>query len=458
MAELTIEQQRAIATASARARAASSQQEGESTSGDNLQRSMLVPMARNTETGENEWALPKIITGIPDAAKGIYEGLKSVVTAPGDAMSGDLQVMGPDGHVSPEAIARSAEFAATVSPMNPAVRAGDLAVPGLKRAMRPATVEPPTAQALKEAAQEGYESLRNLDARYSSQSISDMATKLENTLYQQGINDKTAPKTIATLRELQKPGEGAFATSSNIETIRRTFGKIGEDFANQTDRNAGKFARGAIDNFLAKPPDGAVLPGAEDAAAQAGRVAANARADYAASKRSGRLNDLQDAAELRAAAANSGQNLGNAIRSRAASVLLNPKASSGFTENELAAIRKVAEGTTGANITRYVGNLLGGGGGLGAGFTATATGLAAAASTGNPYMAAVGAAAPLAGAGSKQLSNIMTERALRAVDAATRKRSPLYQQMLRDAPMEPVAPVATNGFLRSLLLGAQGEN
>lgn len=448
MAELTIEQQRAMAMASARARAAEqgSPEGGEGT----FQRSTILPLGKDTATGEISFAVPGLV-------KDAWEGISSAVTAPGRAMSGELQVMGPDGHVTPEAIAEGANFATVVSPMNPGVRSGDMAIPGVNKAMRPAAVEPPTAQALKDAAKEGYESLRGLDARYSSQSISDMATNLENTLYQQGINDKTAPKTIATLRELQKPGEGAFATSNNIETIRRTFNAIGEDFANPTDRNAGKYVRGAIDNFLAKPPDGAVLPGAEAAASTAARTASDARGNFAASKRSERLNNLQESAELRAAAANSGQNLGNAIRSRAASVLLNPKASSGFTENELAAIRKVAEGTTGANITRYVGNLLGGGGGLGAGFTATATGLAAAASTGNPYMAAVGAAAPLAGAGSKQLSNFMTERALQAVDAATRKRSPLYQQMLRDAPMEPVAPVATNTFLRSLLLSGQQQ-
>jgi hypothetical protein len=399
-----------------------------------------------------------VITEIPNVASNIYEGLKSTVTAPGDAMSGDLQVMGPDGHVTPEAIARSTEFAAAVSPINPMVRAGDRAVPGVLRNVRAATVEPPTAQALKEAAQEGYETLRGLDARYSSKSISDMATGLEVTLAKQGINEKTAPKTIATLRELQSPPEGGFASSSDIETIRRTFGTIGEDFANPTDRNAGKFARGAIDSFLAKPPSGSVLAGSEEAAEIAGRTASDARANYAASKRSGKLTDLGEAAELRAAAANSGQNIGNSIRSRAASVLLNPKARSGFTENELAALRKVAEGTRGQNITRYVGNLLGGGGGLGAGFTAAASGAGAAAATGNPYMAALGVVAPLAGAGSKTISNVMTERALKAVDKTTRMRSPLYEEMQRGAGVEATNPVAATSFLRSLLLAPPEQN
>jgi hypothetical protein len=451
MGEMSLDQQKAIALASARLRAQQAQPASEE---DNLDRSMLLPLAKNKETGSIEFAAPKVITGIPDAIKSVYEGAKSIVTAPGDAMSGDLQVMGPDGNVTPEAIGRSLEFATGVTPMAPGLRAGEAIIPGAKAAFRDLKVAPPTAQELKAASSQGYENLRGLDAQYSSQAVSDIAAKVQRTLEQQGINEKVAPKTFANLRELQSPPEGSFATSSDIETIRRTFGEIGQDFANPSDRNAGKFARGAIDEFLSSPTAGSVLPGSEEAAAQAGKLARTARGDYAASKRAEQLDGLVTAAEDRAGASNSGQNIGNSIRQRAASILASPKLSSGFTDNELGAIRAVARGTIGQNLTRYVGNLLGGGGGLGAAVTG-AIGAAPGLAAGSPMMTAAGVALPAVGAAAKQASNAMTERALAAVNQATRMRSPLYEEMQRTVGREAVAPTREASFLRMLMLGAQ---
>jgi hypothetical protein len=441
---------------------------------DPWQRSLLVPAAKNRETGEVAPALPRIITGIPDAvrgipdavmglpgalmgaAKGVAEGVGDAVTAPGRAMKGELQVMGPDGNVTPEAIGEGLNFAGLAAGVAPGLRAGESIVGG-RGAFRDVKVNPPTAQELKAASADGYETLRGLDAQYSSQAVSDIAAKVQRTLEQQGINEKVAPKTFANLRELQNPPEGSFASSSNLETIRRTFGEIGQDFANPSDRNAGKFARGAIDEFLSRPPDGAVLAGSEEAAAQAGRIASDARGNYAASKRSSQLDGLVTAAEDRAGATNSGQNIGNSIRQRAASILSSPKLSSGFTENELGAIRAVARGTIGQNLTRYVGNLLGGGGGLGAAVTG-GLGAAPGVAAGSPMMTAAGVALPAVGAAAKTVSNVMTEKALAAVNKSTRMRSPLYEEMQRSAGREAVAPTREASFLRMLMLGSQGGN
>ncbi len=167
-------------------------------------------------------------------------------------------------------------------------------------------------------------------------------------------------------------------------------------------------------------------------AAAAGKNLADARANYAAAKRSDSLTGVEDAADLRAAAANSGQNIDNAIRGRLASLLLSPKARSGFNPDEIREIRRVAEGTLARNAVRNTGNLLGGGGGMGAIVTGGAFGGAGIAA-GSPELAALGAAIPAVGVAAKQAGNAMTRGALRKVDEQTRMRSPLYQQLLSEA-------------------------
>ncbi len=393
-----------------------------------------------------------------DSNAGILGAVKQAFTVGGRAAAGEIPMWGPDGHTSPELIGEGLNFVSVFNPVNPAIRAGDKVIPGVSRSFRQREVKAPTAQALTEAAESGYEALRGLDARYTSQSISDMAMNLEQNLFSQGINGKTAPKTISTLRELQTPGRDTFATSSDVETIRRTFGKIGEDYQNPTDQGAAKRVRGAIDSFLASPPDRSVVPGAEKAADQAGRVASNARGNYAAAKRAGRLDKLEESAADRAGASNSGRNTGNAIRQRAADVLKNIKLASGFTKDELDAIRTVARGTAGQNVTRFVGNLLGGGGGLGQAATAIMTGTSAATMSGNPAMAAVGIIPAVVGSGSKAASNFMTERAWKAVNEATRKRSPLYKQMQKEAGKEAVMPTVTPALLRLMLASKTNSN
>ena len=76
-------------------------------------RGTIVPYKQDLDTGELSLAVPKI-------AQAIWESAKSAVTAPGRAMSGELQVTGPDGRTSMEAIGEGLNAAAWMSPASPA--------------------------------------------------------------------------------------------------------------------------------------------------------------------------------------------------------------------------------------------------------------------------------------------------------------------------------------------------
>lgn len=381
-----------------------------------------------------------------DSNAGILGSIKRAFMLPGDAMAGKVDP------TSDEGIARATEFAGVFSPVSAAARAGEglLAAPNLKRAR----IRPPSTAELKAAGDAGYEAARNMDVTYSSQAVADMAKQVRANLESRGIIPEVAPKTFAILEKLESPPEGSVATISGVEAARRAFGHVGQDFNNPTDRGAGKFARGAVDEFLVGRPEGAVRSGPADEAA---RVIADARGNIAASKRSGSLTGIGDAAELRAAAANSGANTGNAIRQRVASLVTNPKQLSGFTDAERAQLEAVVRGTLPQNLTRAAGNVLGGGGGLGSAVSSAVAGTGAAMVSGQPMMAAAGLAAPVAGAAAKQVSNNLTRRALSAVDEATRMRSPLYRQMEKDAPMTPRSPSREAANLRLLLLSQAAQ-
>lgn len=77
-----------------------------------FERATLLPFGKDKATGEISMAVPGLL-------KGLFESGAQAVTAPGRAMSGELQVMGPEG-VTPEAIQEGLNFAGWASPASPA--------------------------------------------------------------------------------------------------------------------------------------------------------------------------------------------------------------------------------------------------------------------------------------------------------------------------------------------------
>ncbi|MBY5821488.1 hypothetical protein [Rhizobium leguminosarum] len=94
---------------------------------DTWNRSTILPVAKNTETGEIAPALPKVITKIPDVLEGIYEGAKSAVTLPARTYRGEVNMTGPDGRPSQELIGEALNFSLFGTP---ASRGGPLFAKG----------------------------------------------------------------------------------------------------------------------------------------------------------------------------------------------------------------------------------------------------------------------------------------------------------------------------------------
>jgi hypothetical protein len=383
-----------------------------------------------------------------DSDAGILGVLKSAVTLPRDVMQGKVDPM------SDEAIGRSFEMATIGFPVNPAVRAGGGVLPAVKPKMTKAKVNIPSADDLLKAGGDDFARMRESGVDYSSDAVKTMAQALKRKLESDGFDPEVATKTHRILDKLANPPEGSVANIKGLHSARKTFRKIAQNFNDPTDQSAASQGISGLDDFIGSPGRGGVVAGSADEAAKALK---SGNANYAAGKRSDLLTGIERDSGLRAQAANSGQNSGNAIRQRVASALLQPKRVAGYSAAEKAALEGVVKGSNAANATRYVGNVLGGGGGMGQMLT-MAIGGAGGAAVGGPGGASAGVILPMvAGAGSKQISNFLTKKALRSADEMVRMRSPLYERMLAEAPDVAISPAKRASLIRALMASQQAE-
>lgn len=162
--EMTIEQKRALALATARLRL----QQG--TAGDAAEaaanaEALGIPMGQPQEAEKHRWSVLPIETdnrtkkwdwATPRFITDMYDSAKAAVTAPGRALAGDLRVVGPDGNVSPEAIAEGLNFATTFSPGSAA--STSRMVPSVDEAAKAAGTTPYALRTIqRKAADDGFD-------------------------------------------------------------------------------------------------------------------------------------------------------------------------------------------------------------------------------------------------------------------------------------------------------------
>src|SRR6185312_16770710 len=118
---------------------------------------------------------------------------------------------------SPEAEQRALTLATMATPINPAVRAGDFAIPGEMANLQAPEPNPPTSEALKAAASSGYDAARATGAEYAGDAIGNLAKDTISGLNNDGILANLAPQTHSVLNQLSNPPEGSFATISSLD-------------------------------------------------------------------------------------------------------------------------------------------------------------------------------------------------------------------------------------------------
>jgi hypothetical protein len=415
---------------------------GQTIPAEGLDRAALLPFSKETATGD--------VSFDPDA--GILGVLKRAVMAPGDVAMGKMDP------TSPEGVRRTAEMGMTVTPMSAATRATEAAIPGTLKALRVGEPKVPTAQELKAAGSAGFEQARGLGVDYSTDAVKSSLDDLARSLEDDGFNDVTAKQTFALLakaREKPEVEDGATVLTSldNLISLRRSLQKTAGG-SDATERAAASRAIDALDEFISAADPQSVMAGA---ASTAGRTLDVARGNYAAAMRSGTVTKAITKAERNAAKAGSGLNLDNALRQRLESVL--DKGARGFSKEEQQLLDDIVRGKHGANLARFVGNMMGGGGGLTASMV-SGMGAGLGALVGGGAGAMVGASIPPAlGVTARTAAGNITRSNARHLDELIRKRSPLYQQATESPPvLEGVHPEIRALLTRALMMqqAAQG--
>lgn len=89
----------------------------EDASPENWQGATILPLEKNTATGQ-------IRAAVPESLKGMFDSGVQAVTLPGRAMRGEVQLTDVNGNVSQDAIAESLNFAGWALPTSSASRVG----------------------------------------------------------------------------------------------------------------------------------------------------------------------------------------------------------------------------------------------------------------------------------------------------------------------------------------------
>lgn len=347
---------------------------------------------------------PSVIRALKEAGKAITDPVPAATASFGETGEGAT----PTNPM----IKRGVDIATTASPIS----AGSALRRAPAAAMEAAPSAVPTVAELKAAATKGYESPQVAAVEINAQPLQNWAQKLKGDLTEKGLDENTATKTWGILSKLEKAPADSFVTAKNIDSLRKTFSEA----AGSIDRSERKAAVAAMDSLDDLLPSIAAKDVRAGNPAEASAILDEARANWSAARHAETIDKKQFRAELRSAAANSGQNVSNTMRQRIADILVSDKELRGFTTEEQALMRQIVEGTPAQNTLRGVGNFLGGGGGLGA----LASAGVGAAATGGP-----GVIAPLIGYGLKKLGNWLTARDVSKLNEMVRSNSPLGKQM-----------------------------
>ena len=211
--------------------------------GNGFRRSTILPLGKDTNTGEISLAVPGVITGIPDAIAsipsfvgGVAQSASDAAMLPGRAYNGEIQLIGPDGRPTQEAIEQAANFAMWASPASPAQ-----SMP-LSPTVQAARAKPEGLQVAEAGQRLGVD-------------IPRAATSDSMTIQQAGKTIANAPFAGTPLRR---------ASAEAVSGLQDAALRVREGYGTGSVANAGGMAREGIENY-AKTTLGARVKASYDA-------------------------------------------------------------------------------------------------------------------------------------------------------------------------------------------------
>ena len=204
----------------------------------------------------------------------------------------------------------------------------------------------PTIEGLKKAARSVYDDLDSLGVTINSRTTGRLSSQLEEIVRKQGFNRTIHPKVNAALKEFDAVA-GKEQSLSSIDVLRRV-AKSASQSNEPSEAELGRLMVSKIDDTLDN------LNKANFSSAYNKEVGAKYRDARQLWRRSKKSEDIQEAwnnAELSPAG------FENGIRQQFRSILKSKKKRTGFTKDELKAMKGVVDGTTLRNLSEKLGML-----------------------------------------------------------------------------------------------------
>jgi len=264
----------------------------------------------------------------------------------------------------------------------------------------------PAVEMLKTQARQLYKSIDNQGAVVSPNSFSGLVKSLNTTTRKEGLDRTIHPKATAALKRFNDD-LGNAPTTSEIDTLRRV-AKAAAASTEPDEARIGKIMVDKIDDYMdnLKPNDFFL----EGDTGQIGAQYREARGLWSKAKKSELLQEAITKAKDQASG------FENGLRVQFRQILNNKKKLRGFGKEEIAAMRKVVQGTSAANLAKLLGKL---------GFSesqatqlvGTSIGIGGGAMVGGPIGAV---AVPIFGQVSKTLAQKLTANNAQLADAIVR--------------------------------------
>lgn len=198
----------------------------------------------------------------------------------------------------------------------------------------------PEADELFDQAGALYDAARDSKVVFPQQGVKTTADDIAAKVISEGLDPDLHPRATAALRRLQE-ASGTPLTAQEAMTLRRVIGAAAGDLNNPDQTRLASIMRQSFDDFIAQS-----LPET---------VAANAL--YQTANKTQLIESTIQRARDMAGPNYSASGFENALRQQFKGLLFNKSALRGFSEAEIEAVRKVANGGPIENVLRYIGKL-----------------------------------------------------------------------------------------------------
>lgn len=255
----------------------------------------------------------------------------------------------------------------------------------------------PSIDDLTALSSEMYKKADDLGVVLTQDAVSSIKNRLLAKAKAAGFNTRIHPKVSAAIDSFDDVAVDT-PSLSRLEQQRRILGSAAGSME-ADERRLGRMLIDEYDDFITNLDDAAVAAGD---AGEAGNLLNQARALW---QRRAKLDLIDESIEK---ARNQASGFENGMRIQFRQILNNKKKLRGFTDDEVAQMKKIVHGGTAENIAKFVGRF-----GFGEGPSTSALGAAAGAFGGAALFGPAGAAAvPILGQTSRNLAQRMTRKSV----------------------------------------------